>query len=95
MARFITDSLQIHSFLSKTLCPKYYHQHCLSRSSSHADNLLRCNLDEEVEVDIEMLPPEPEHAAPLLGGEVGRLDPVEDSRHRPPCPHVVTVSAHK
>ena len=53
------------------------------------------NLDKEVEVDVKMLPPEPEDPAPLLGGQVERLDTTEDTGPRPPCPRVILVSAHK
>ena len=81
--------------LVKQIIINTYHQQCLSGSSSQTDDLLSCNLDEEIEVDVEMLPPEPKDPAPLLGGEVGRLDAVEDPRHRPPRPHVVLVGAHK
>ena len=40
-----------------------------------------------------MLPPESEDPAPLLSGEVGGLDAVQDPRHGPACPHVVPVRA--
>ena len=40
-----------------------------------------------------MLPPESEDPAPLLSGEVGGLDAVQDPRHGPACPHVVLVRA--
>ena len=54
-----------------------------------------CWNEQTVEVDVEMLPPEPEDPAPLLGGQVGRLDTMEDPGHRPPCPRVILVNAYK
>ena len=70
-----------------------YQHSIISRSGSQSDNLLGGDLDEEIEVHVEMLPPESEDPAPLLSGEVGGLDAVQDPRHGPACPHVVPVRA--
>ena len=55
------------------------------------ERLLSGHPHQEVEVDVKVRPPGRPDPAPLLGGVVGALDPVQHSRHRPPGPAVVRV----
>ena len=52
-----------------------------SSSRSELDDLLRCDLAKNVEVDGEVSAPETPDAAPLNGPEVRRLNPVKNSEN--------------
>ena len=67
----------------------------LFSSTLQVEDLLCGEPDQQIEVGVEMFPPEPEDPAPLLGWEVRTLDAVKYPGHGPPTPCVFRVSADK
>ena len=65
----------------------------LFSTTLQVEDLLRGEPDQQIEVGVEMFPPEPEDPAPLFGWEVWTLNAVKYPGHGAPAPGVFRVSA--
>ena len=67
--------------------------YCLFSTTFQVEDLLCGESNQQIEVGVEMFPPESEDPAPLLGWEVWTLNAVKYPGHGSPVPGVLGVSA--
>ena len=65
--------------------------YCLFSTTFQVEDLLCGESNQQIEVGVEMFPPESEDPAPLLGWEVWTLNAVEDSGNSSASPDVFRV----